>query len=391
MYPKRQEDSKKYEYKFWNTQPVIKFDQIVSTDQAINSTKPDMGNLETVTKLPPDYIWVNFDLNNDNDIDEIVLFLNKHYTPESENKFKMHFTSNFLKWRYLNSEYIWLGVRSQTSNILVAIISGIVNKVQLNRNKLDLVECNYMCCHPKLRGKRLVPVLIKELTRQFNIKGYYYGMHLNQNYIPSPILTVNTYHRALNFKTAINSGFVKLAEGMTIKQVKQNHKLPNEPINKNFKKMEQKHLDQCFNLFNTYMDKFNYHPIFTQEQFQHIFLDNKYISCYVLEDDECNVLDFASYFHITFDVTDPSSSYKFVTRGYLFYYTSLNETVFRLIKDLLIIAKNNGVDIMSTTDIMENYCFLLELDFTKGQYLYNYLYNWQSRPLKNIQCSMITY
>jgi glycylpeptide N-tetradecanoyltransferase len=39
------------------------------------------------------------------------------------------------------------------------------------RREVDALEINFLCVHKRLRGKRLAPVLIKEITRRANLAG----------------------------------------------------------------------------------------------------------------------------------------------------------------------------------------------------------------------------
>ena len=261
--------------------------------------------------------------------------------------------------------------------------------MQLNKHKLDLIEINHLCVHPNLRNKRLAPVLIKEITRLFNLLGYFQAQFTGANYLPTPIYTTPIFHRPINIKKLVDTGFTVLEGKLSIKEVKRTHRLPDELSNKNFKKMEKRHLDQSFDLLNKYMEKYNYHPIFTKEEFEHLFF-NKFVICYVIEDNENNVLDFISYFVFRSKILIKNEKHKFIEKAQLFYYTCINETPYRLLKDLLIIAKKNGVDVFNALNIMENENILRELRFGEGTgSLKYYLYNWKTRPLKSNQIATI--
>jgi glycylpeptide N-tetradecanoyltransferase len=153
--------------------------------------------------------------------------------------------------------------------------------------------------------------------------------------------------------------------------------------------MEPRHLDQMFDLFNLYMEKYNLHPIFTQDEFKEKF-SNKLITCYVLESDDGDVLDFVSYYLMQSRVLKACEKHEFIRKACLYYYTSVNATPFSLISDLLIVAKNNDIHVFDALDIMENANVISELGFDEGTgFLHYYLYNWKVKPLKNIQCSWI--
>lgn len=388
-YPKNHESALKWDYKFWNTQPVIKLNEKVNIDGQIESS--EIVELNTVPfNLPSDFEWCKFDLANHDNCIEVAEFLDKHYVEDNDNEFRLQYKPEFIEWLYKKSQHIAIGVRMKSKNIIVAFVCGKVGKYQVNKNKLDMVDVNLLCVHKSLRNKRLVPVLVKELSRQFNLLGYSKALYNASNYLPTPILTANYFHRALNVKVLCETGFVKVDETTNYKAVKKANRLPEKFSNKNFKKIEEKHLEQMYELFNTYMGKYNLHPIFTQEEFSYLFYGNKFVVCYVLEDEEGNVLDFISYYVTQSSVLKNNEKYKYIKKANLFYYTSLTETPYNLIKDIMIVARNNSMDVFNATDIMENNSTVRELGFEDGTGTQHYyLYNWKIKPLQNIQCSLI--
>lgn len=389
-YPKNYDMASKWDYKFWDTQPVTKLNEKVNIDGQIEPDKLIEEISTEALRLPEDFEWCSFNLSNISDCTEISEFINNHYVEDSNGKFRLQYKADFIEWIYKNSKHISIGVKMKSKNLLVACISAKIGKYQVNKNKLDMAEVNLLCVHKSLRSKRLAPVLIKELTRQANLLGYSKALYTASNYLPTPILTAKYFHRAINITTLYETGFVTFDKSMDMDTVKKSHKLPKKFKNEHFMKVEERHLEQMFELFNDYMDKYNLHPIFTQEEFNHLFYDNKYVVCYVLEDTNKNVLDFISYYNMQSNVLKNNEKYKYIRSANLFYYTSMNEVLFLLIKDLMIAARNNGIDVFNVTDIMENDNILRELGFEEGTGVSNYyLYNWQIRPLKNMQCSLI--
>lgn len=389
-YPKNQESALKWNYKFWNTQPVMKLKEIVSLDGPILTQEIINSDEKTAALLPDEFQWVSYNMSNMNDINTVSSFLDKHYVEDVNGMFRLHYSPEFIEWMYKDSINLGVGITVKKNGLLVGFICGKVTKMQVNKNKLDMVEVNLLCIHPKLREKRLVPVLINELTRQFQQKGYIYANYTAGNYLPTPIFTTTYYHRALNIKTLIDTEFTTLDKNTNVTNVKKALKLPEKFIIKNFRKMEDTHLDECFDLYNKYMEKYNYHHIFTKEEFKHIFFNNKFVTCYVVLDDDENVLDFISYYIMRSRVLQNNSKHEFLNKAVLFYYTCLNETPYRLIKDILIVARNNNIDVFDALELMENQYILKELGFDEGNgMLHYYLYNWKTKPFKNTQVAAL--
>lgn len=391
-HPKNLETALKWDYKFWNTQPVTKLNEIVTLDGQIESDKPIENISSVMQELPPDFEWCTFDLSNKDDCSNVATFLDKYYVEDSEHTFRLHYTPDLIGWIYGETDgtkVIAIGVRVCKNNMIVGFICGRVTKVQVNKNKLDLIEVNLLCIHPHIRNKKLTPVLIKELTRRFNLLGYSKALYTSNNYLPTPILTTNYYHKAINVQILYDTGFIKLDKSTVLKNVKKAHKLP-ETFSLNFKKMEFRHLDQMYDLFNVYMEKYNLHPIFTKNEFKKLFYGNKFIVCYVIENDDGDVTDFASYYIMQSRVLKNNQKHEFIRQANLYYYTSLNETPYTIIRNLLIVARNTGIDVFNATDIMENSTVVRELGFEPGSGVSNYyLYNWKIKSLKNFQCSLM--
>ncbi len=52
---------------------------------------------------------------------------------------------------------------------------------------INASEVNFLCVHKKLRSKRLAPVLIKEVTRQCNLRGVFQALYTAGVLIPTPV------------------------------------------------------------------------------------------------------------------------------------------------------------------------------------------------------------
>mgnify|MGYP002631875209 CR=1 FL=1 len=66
-----------------------------------------------------------------------------------------------------------------------------------------------MCIHTKLRQKRLCPILIKELTRRGELKGYWQAQYTQEETVPNPFSQAQYFHRQLNPYKNIEVGFVQ--------------------------------------------------------------------------------------------------------------------------------------------------------------------------------------
>jgi glycylpeptide N-tetradecanoyltransferase len=393
-YPSTLEASKNYKHKFWCKQPIVGATEIVSRDGLILS---DIEQNNTPTKLPNEYEWVNLNLSNQEHMDQLVTFLNSYYT--NNNQFSQIHSKEFLDFYYGNSTNIMLCVKSAKHNLFVGFICGKVTKMQVNKTVSDFIEVRLLCVHQQLRTKKLVPCLITELTRQFNLLGYNKASYSAGIYINKPLISAKYYLRAINVDKLINTGFLKIDiknNSVSVENIKKANEFINKNTPTNYVKMGEHHIEMAFNVFNKYMEKYNYHPIFTLEEFTHLFYNNKFVETYVYEQkdeetDDVYVLDFASYYISEIEILKGEYKNQVINKGTLFYYTCLNETAYSIIKNVLITANNNNIDVFCADNIMEHGEIIREMNFEEfGQDTHYYLYNFRVRAMGNNQVAVIT-
>lgn len=401
-YPSTLEAAKNYKHKFWFKQPIMAMNEIVSKDESINKPLNQLSISDTPTKLPPDFEWLNLNLSNKEHLERLLILLNSYYT--SSNQFSQIHTEEFMKWYYdEKSVQVHLCVKSSKHNLFVGYICGKVVKAQVNRLVSDFIEVRLLCVHQQLRNKKLAPCLMTELTRQFNLLGYDKAFYSTNVYINKPLISSKYHLRPINVDKLLNTGFLKIDTkntNITVDNIKQANEIIVENKAKNFVKMRSHHIEMAYNLFNMYIDKYNYHPIYTLEEFTHLFYNNKFVKSYVFTekdneddaDEDEYVVDFVSYYVTEIEVLKGDCINKVIKKANLFYYTSLDKTPYSILKNILIVAKEDNVDVFSALNIMEHGEILKELNFEEfGHELHYYLYNWRVRTLGNNQIGMVAF
>jgi glycylpeptide N-tetradecanoyltransferase len=408
--PKTAKESYYKLYKFWENQPVPsipnykKIEVLKYSKRGVTKDGPITPNveLEQVSKepykLPGTFEWSKFDLNTQFErvqpYDNLLKFLNRFYFEDPTSKFMDTFTVDRLKWMIGDSwtdtsNNICIGVVNK-KDIVVGVISGTIQQTQIKQNKVDVLHVNLMCVHPSYRTKRLSPVLIKEITRRANLKGCFQGIFCTERYVPRPFSSLNVHHRPLNIEKLIDSNYTKLTGKIEVEELIKKYRLPKKTHNKNFIRLKEddgKHIEQACDLLNRYLDKFMVHPVFSKEEFVVKFIgdsfelssqSNQVVSYVLLDDKTDEVLDFVSYYTTTMKSFNKEQEKQTqIQVGHLYYYTSTVETAYRLVNDMLIVAKNNGVDLFNATNALENDTFLKELKFEEGPTTLNCnLFNW---------------
>jgi glycylpeptide N-tetradecanoyltransferase len=126
------------------------------------------------------------------------------------------------------------------------------------------------------------------------------------------------------------------------------------------------------------LNKFKLAIVFSEEEFAHWLLPREgVVSSYVVvKEGSGEVTDFCSYYHLHSSVLgNPKHSTLFA--GYSFYNVATTVDLTELMRDCLIMAKNEGLDVFNALNLMENDRFLHDLKFGMGDgNLQYYIYNW---------------
>jgi glycylpeptide N-tetradecanoyltransferase len=88
-------------YKFWSTQPVMKFGE--SQDKLVEEGPLSTQNIEDVPKEPaplgvPGFEWVTMDLTQESQLKEVYELLNGHYVEDDEAMFRFKYSTSILQW-----------------------------------------------------------------------------------------------------------------------------------------------------------------------------------------------------------------------------------------------------------------------------------------------------
>src|SRR5579862_6308229 len=98
-HPKNKEEAQYWSYKFWKNNPVPDINEKVTLSNIID---PDLQNkYKEMTEPQPmcePYKWVDFNINDDKEMDEVVQFLNKYYKDDTNGKFMLYYTKEYIRW-----------------------------------------------------------------------------------------------------------------------------------------------------------------------------------------------------------------------------------------------------------------------------------------------------
>ncbi|PVU90662.1 hypothetical protein BB561_004794 [Smittium simulii] len=423
--------TKPKEHDFWKTQPVL-LSSNSNQDKYDRALKPDIS-LEKVSKefipISSEFYWCTVDIHKSSQMQELYTLLSHNYVEDSDELFRFHYSPEFLKWALdppgQNPDW-HIGLRSTDgSNKLMAFISGSEIEMKVNSVTKKMAEINFLCVNKNLRKQRLAPILIQEVTRRVNLCNIFQAVYTAGVEIPTPISVCQYYHRPLNSKKLVDTGFSHLPPGVSLAKLVMHYRLLPESNSQmpGLRLMTEKDIPQVRKILNKYLNaRTKMHQIFKSDEIiKHWLLPKKdVIYTYVVEDinKTGKITDFFSFYLLPSLIlkNDKSSGLNtkkvnpnnLINSAYLFYYgfnlepasgveikdsnisyRDLNESMIKerlvlLMKNCLMIAKKENFDVFNCVKIQDNELFFDDLKFGSGDgHLHYYFYNWVIRDLKN--------
>lgn len=399
------------DYKFWKTQPVTRFDENISEEGPIDRKKTPDEISDEPFPLLGEFEWCTLDVTDQSQVEDIFVLLNENYVEDRDASFRFKYTREFFNWSLKPPGWKkdWhVGVRVRSTGRLVAFISAIPVNLNVRGKVIKSVEINFLCVHKQLRGKRLAPVLIKEITRRVNKCDTWSALYTSGTVLPSPASVCRYTHRPLNWNKLLDVGFVQLPPGASKPHMVANYTLPKQPTTKGLRPLRPEDVDQAHALFKRYQERFELSQEFNEEEFAHWFLGgpeqlsaafgSKVIYSYVVENQEGKITDFFSFYSLPFTILN-NTVHRELGIGYLFYYASdadldysdrfdpkataaLKERLCALVNDACILARNAKMDVFNALTSQDNTLFLEKLKFGPGDGFLNfYLFNYRAFPI----------
>jgi glycylpeptide N-tetradecanoyltransferase len=281
------EGKKQEDYKFWNTQPVPKFQEpnLLQTTDGTGEGKtlpegpilPDhickASAKPEPAKLPDGFVWDLVDLDDKAELQELYDLLYNHYVEDTDGSFRK-------------------------KGKLVAFISGVPASLKVRQSKVNAVEINFLTIHRKLRAKRLAPVLIKEVTRQCYRNGIYQALYTAGTLLPTPVTTCRYYHRSLDWPHLYKTGFSHLPHRSTESLQARKYFLPSKTATKGLRPMKPEDVPAVRDLLVRYLDRFHLKQEFTNAEIEHLLCSaaaKDVVWSYVVEQ-KGKITDFISYY-----------------------------------------------------------------------------------------------
>jgi len=144
--------------------------------------------------------------------------------------------------------------------------------------------------------------------------------------------------------------------------------------------MEERDVAAVTLLLGAYLEGFKLAPNFTEEDVRHWLVHQEgVVSSYVIEDADGTVTDFFSFYTLPSTVIG-NAEYSELKAAYMFYMVPGKHGVEEIMRQVLILAKSSGHDVVNALDLMEmqERDLFERLKFGPGDgTLHFYLFNWR--------------
>ncbi|KAL3967749.1 hypothetical protein ACER0C_029782 [Sarotherodon galilaeus] len=376
--PKTLQQAKKHTYCFWDTQPVPKLGDSITTHGPI--VEGEASIRKEPYSLPQGFSWDTLDLSSPPVLKELCSLLNENYMEEDDNTTRFDFSLEYLQWALQPPNWVahWhCGVRVEANKKLVGFIAAVPADVRIYEMERRVVQVKFLCVHKKLRLKRMTPVLIRELARRVNQQGLCQAVYTTGIVLPTPISSCRLWHRPLNTRKLMEVNHPALRQSMNLQRALKFNRLPEVTKVQGLRPMTREDIPGIHSLLQTNFCKFHLSPILSVQDVEHLLLPREnVIDTYVVEGDNGALTDIVSFYSFSSRVLN-HPVHTSLRGARLLYVVSTRTKLVNLMEDTLVLAKSRGFDVFSAIDVMDNKSFLEKLKFSvSNQSVHYYLYNW---------------
>jgi glycylpeptide N-tetradecanoyltransferase len=352
-------------HKFWSTQPVE-----VSGESGVIE-RPKM-----VSKDPP-VLPEGFSFSSDVDMAELASFLAQNYVEDVDGTHVLCYPPRFLSWMINNPRHspeYTLVVRWNGEVVGFAFAKEHVLSVQGKRERV--VSVNLLCISRSLRGRRLAPIIIGEITRRSNLNGIHQAIFTSGTELFFNIAAAHYYHRPIDPIKLYKTGFcTRIAcPGML------------EP-RPGTRPMTGNDAAKVLQLFSEKAAAYALHVEMDAEDVLYHFMPRDGVVYTYVHEAGDEVVEFGTFFIL--ETVEKRSGAR-IRAAYLYYTGGGSPEM--IVSDLICFAKEQRCDVFTCLDIMDNHVFLDSLGFSKGTgFLRYYLYNWRAPSLSSREVSFVMY
>lgn len=367
-YPTTMREAKEYKYNFWSDKPVTPLKEYLSgKDGSINDNfgKDKLYEQSEPLDMKP-FEWKKIQLSDMNDDDDFfsktVEFINKWNYIDIREKFRFHYTSDYVKWS-LGNEGVLMVLHYNGEPVATLGIETLKMTVFTHSDTFKVIK--FLCIHPKYRGnddsrgkgkRTLVHAVLDEATRDLYNQNSKHGMFITGKFVPTPVTSIRNYNRPLNYNKLYKLGFT-IIKGSN-ESLHESFKVKGSPL-KYYLPASQDDVDRMYEVYTDYRQMFNISVDYTLTQFKDLLFAPGVRTIALNSTKTGKLEDFVSYY--VGDISVEKSDDK-IRYAKLLMYTCSREDTNVMISNLLKYIETKekeGVDVLFCDDTNQNHNFVL--------------------------------
>jgi len=136
-------------HRFWESEPIMLYRHKMKKEGEIRQIKPTDVPQEPLP-LPPGFEWSEFDITNDEEVEEICKFLEEHYVEDELGNFRVIYKKEKFRWAVMCPGYkveLHTLIRNSKNKKIMGLAKGEPKKAIINGRTVKVVEGNFLCVH----------------------------------------------------------------------------------------------------------------------------------------------------------------------------------------------------------------------------------------------------
>ncbi|KAI4379975.1 hypothetical protein MLD38_006211 [Melastoma candidum] len=287
-------------------------------------------------------------------------------------RFVMDFTTDYLRWLCCPPGYILglhIGVWDRSLGQLVAFISAVPFRVGVKRESSRMAQIRFLTIQSDFRDRIPLDIAHDEITRRIRSENIHWVVQQKRMDGPAP-MAFQVWERYLDSRKLFMLGALKNAN-MSLPEIVDFHKLPSSSDIQGYEVLNASHVRPLTGLLNACVHKFAIKPEFDEETVKHWFFPKAdLLHSYVYTGNDGSITRFCSFLTLREFRADTE-----VKLAYSLYNFSVWSPFQELMRDAIILARENHCDLFCACDVMGYRSFLAELNFTPISLHVQYYFN----------------
>ncbi|AEA39009.1 N-myristoyltransferase (nucleomorph) [Cryptomonas paramecium] len=330
--------------------------------------------------LPYQFKWVDLDLTEITELEKLLSFLNFNYIRDDKIGLSFDYTHDCLALETKSpvwTKCLCIKLEYRRGKKIISSILSTLKQMTIGKKILCISEINFLCSTKRLRKKRFVEIIIKEIKRRLNSIGIYKSMYFTRINLPESTYFHNCYHYAINYhKLKTSKFFNKSSFAQKKYKYKKKYKFSKKP-----RKQKYTELRKGFFFYKAYKyvsKNYYFHWLTSPPGLTYIISMNKLNSKHIKQ-------TFIFYFLPTRYMNKRS---LFLYRAFFFLFHKKNIFFKSRIWSAIQLVKKIGLDILDFFSSKWENIGLSSINFQQGTgrlnfYFFNYKYDEKTSLYEN--------